>query len=143
MSSFKIADVSSTVKEWDSQHGPMKTYRVIFDDDNTIVQLNQKASTPAPKVGDSIEGTVDMSGDYGPKFVKAFAPKGGGGGSRPMADPKTMYVSYAKDIAIALIAHGVLPSGDKFEAEFNAAINFVGIGGETLNKGKGADEAKF
>lgn len=110
---YKIQAVSQTVREYDSKYGPMKSYKVKFVGNDEAIELTQKASSPAPYEGQELEGEIDTSGQYGPKFKKAYGSGGGsygGGGksygSKPMADPFTMYLSYAKDIVVAAMARG-------------------------------------
>ena len=84
MGSFKITAVSTDVTEFDSKYGKMKSYKLKISDSNGedhVVSMNQKGTTPAPEVGSTINGIVDMSGQYGPSFKKEFAPQSSSGGS--------------------------------------------------------------
>lgn len=115
---YTIKLVTPEVRDYSTQYGDMKSYKLILNEmydpnlsdfEQTVVELSQKASTPAPKVGDKLEGTVDMSGQFGPKFKKDYAGgarPGGGGGPTRTSDPKTFYISYAKDIMVAIITAG-------------------------------------
>lgn len=140
MSSYTIDEVSTKVEEYEGQFGPGKSYRVKFKESgDTIVQLSQLASTPAPKGGDVLEGTIDMSGNFGPKFKKSFAPRSGsggggyrGGGGGGKADPKTMYTAYAKDIVVALINQAILPDADNFDSIYEKALVSARRGGLVL-----------
>lgn len=101
---YTIEQVSPAVKEYDSKFGQMKSYQVKFQGNEMWVDISQKPSTPVPTVGQQMEGTIDVSGPYGAKFKKAF----GGGAIAPARGPKTefdnftMYLSYAKDLVVAL-----------------------------------------
>lgn len=90
-------------KPWTSSNGgPMMSYKVIFEGNpRTIVELSQKPSTPAPKKGDVLEGTIDMSNKYGPKFKKAFAPRPGGGAPK---DESAIRAQFAIKAAIQFYA---------------------------------------
>lgn len=85
-----------TVKEVVSQRektiegkGTFVSYRLNVDQDGTLIQgaeLFQKQETPAPKPGDTIDGTIETDEKFGPKIKKAQKFTGGGGW-RPR-DPK-------------------------------------------------------
>jgi hypothetical protein len=118
MPTYTIKAVNPQVREYNTKFGPMKAYKLLLEDVVPPVDLSQKADTPAPTVGQTLEGTIDMSGAYGPKFKKEYAsgnfPKGSSGGSTASSagttsgrgkfdnDPFTMYLSYAKDLVVAL-----------------------------------------
>lgn len=94
MPAFKIAAVSQEVRTFTTQYGEMKSYKLKLDGVDAVVEIAQKSTTPAPVAGSEITGTIDYTGQYGPKFKKerpAFgggAPAGGGGGSKPAYQPK-------------------------------------------------------
>jgi hypothetical protein len=84
---YTITAVSDQVRQWASEKaGPMNSYRVNLTDSAGVeshnVELAQKAATPAPTVGQSLEGNLDNT-QYGLKFKKAFTAGAGGGGGRP------------------------------------------------------------
>lgn len=111
MPDYKIEAVANEVRSYTTQYGDMKSYKVKLPGVNDAVEVSQKASTPPPVAGDTLTGTVESS-SFGPKFKKEFTPKapgggGGFGGGRPQSDPFTMYLSYAKDIAVARINAGI------------------------------------
>ena len=93
MSRYTIKAVGSRdpyrPKEWtSSKGGKMISYKLQLLDDRGVempgvVELSQKAETPAPKKGDTLDGTIDVSGQYGPKFKKDFS-----GGSRSGGSPR-------------------------------------------------------
>lgn len=99
MAEYKILAVSQKVRDYDSKFGPMKSYKLKLSDTEMAVDLSQKASSTPPAVGDVLNGTIDMSGQYGPKFKKDFA----GGRGKHADDPFTMFLSYAKDLVVALV----------------------------------------
>ena len=89
MSAYTVTQLVDT-KTWEGQHGPMVTYSLDVSDPSgkaTRVQMNQKPTSPAPAVGQIIEGTLEPNGSFPMKLKKAPPAFGGGGGSRPM-DPK-------------------------------------------------------
>lgn len=89
MSKFVVKKVSEP-KEFEGQYGKMSTYTLMGELDGELdsVQLNTKSSSPAPKIGDELEGTVETT-QYGKKFKKS-APQGSGGGySGGKSDPET------------------------------------------------------
>lgn len=104
MSTFIIEQVSPAVKEYDSKFGQMKSYQVKFKENEMWVDISQKPSTAVPTVGQQMEGTIDISGPYGAKFKKEFAKPGiaPARGPKTEFDNFTMYLSYAKDLAVSL-----------------------------------------
>ncbi len=90
-------------REWDfsGQGGKvvMKTYSVQLEGIADWVDLNQKADTDAPTVGEIVKGHVEDAGKYGLKFVKAkkAGSWSGGGKSSPGAIWSAAY-STAVDI---------------------------------------------
>jgi N-methylhydantoinase B/oxoprolinase/acetone carboxylase alpha subunit len=73
MGSYVIQAVSKTVRGFDGKFGPMKSYKVKFQGDDVAVEITQKAETPAPKLGDTLEGTIDTGGSFGPQFKKDYS----------------------------------------------------------------------
>jgi len=145
---YTIKAVNPQTRSYETKFGPMVSYKVLFEGIDQAVEISQKSTSKAPEVGDVVEGTIDMSGQYGPKFKKEYN-QGGFGGGRPTAgasagggskfekDPFTMYLSYAKDVAVALIA-----SKEGFnEQKFADILDSVITGGKTLYGSRpGADE---
>lgn len=146
---YTIRAVDPRTRTYQTKFGDMVSYKVLFEGDTTPVEISQKATTPAPKEGDVVEGTIDTSGQYGPKFKKEFGGGFGGGSlSTPSAsrrndggrnsDPFTMYLSYAKDVAVALIA-----SKNGYDAEkFAEVLDDVITGGKTLYGSRPGAEAE-
>lgn len=143
---YTITAVGEQVDSYQGKYGEMKTYKVKFQETGeTVISLSQKPETAPPKPGDSLDGSIDMSGSYGPRFKKAFAPKpgghsGGGGRGGSVADPHAMYTAYAKDLVVALIASLTEPTSDKFKTEYEAALAFVTKGAKVLESAAKPDE---
>jgi hypothetical protein len=77
--------------DWDGKFGKNRSYKLHLKGPDGAsqagVELAQKLDTPAPQVGQTLQGTLDTSGRY-VKFRKDQQPGGfGGGGPRPR-DPK-------------------------------------------------------
>lgn len=128
----------------------MVSYKVLFDGLDKAVEISQKATSRAPEVGDTVDGSIDMSAPYGPKFKKEFSQGGfsaapsSSTGSTPRrgesdADKFTMYLSYAKDVAVALIG-----TKEGFDADkFADILDQVEVGGKVLYSSRpGAEETK-
>jgi len=77
---YKATNVTK-LKDRQSDYGPMIDYMLVFES-GEAAQLSQKATTPAPKVGDVLEGTIEQS-NFGPKFKKAKPAFGGNGKQDP------------------------------------------------------------
>lgn len=79
---YTIREITGT-KPWDGKYGPMVDYYLTVTDsqgvDTPRVTLPQKASSPAPTIGQVLDGNIDNTPN-GLKFKKAFSPGGGGGG---------------------------------------------------------------
>ena len=93
MPTFKIGNVRENPREWQSQTGgPMLGYRMDMQDQSTgeviqNVEWSRKPTSAAPTNGQEVEGTLDRSGQYGPKFKQAAQQRGGGGGGGRPRDP--------------------------------------------------------
>lgn len=90
---------------WTSPDGQRKIYEVALEVDGK----EMSASTFSDKIiVDGWSGNIESYEKSGRTFVKQYRDEqsGGGyrGGSKPMADPFTMYLSYAKDLVVAKIA---------------------------------------
>ena len=79
-------------REYTDKFGQKVAYIVQLEGQDEAVEINQKLTTPAPKAGDVLNGTIEST-QYGKKFKKAFnqnAPQAQGhqGGSKQFkADP--------------------------------------------------------
>lgn len=163
---YTIQAVSQQTRAYPTRFGDMVSYKVMFEGVDTPVEISQQKldkqgnEKPAPKVGDVVDGTIDMSGQYGPKFKKEYnqgnfnsggssfgqSSQGSGTTSRSgstnangrsfNSDPFTMYLSYAKDVAVASISDG------KFNADLYAEVlEAVETGGKMLYGSRpGAEE---
>lgn len=161
MATFTITSVNPQTRQYDTKFGPMVSYQLMLTNpDGTpvpqAVEVSQKTTTPAPAVGGTLEGMIDMSGQYGPKFKKDFQGGGGNFGGSPSSvrsdsgtatnqtgsskgfnsDPFTMYLSYAKDIVVALVGSKEGYDPDKFIQ----LLDDVAAGGKTLYDGRPGNE---
>lgn len=152
---YTIQAVSPETRQYDTKFGPMVSYKVKFAEYGQPVEISRKNTSQAPRQGEVLEGNIE-EGQYGPKFKKeynqggftpGFQPQNAGGsttqGSSASSgrfgnDQFTMYLSYAKDIAVALIG-----SNDGFnEDEYANLLKEVELGGKTLYEGRpGAEPA--
>jgi hypothetical protein len=142
MPTFNAKTVSSN-QVWASPDGQRVIYEVLLD----TGQGNAKAKTYSKAIAQlGFEGeveTYEKPGKQGAEtFVKQPQKEGyGGGGSRGSAkapaDPFTMYLSYAKDLAVAVMHEGKIDS--QLYAE---ALEMVLVGGKTLFDGRPGNEPK-
>jgi hypothetical protein len=108
---YEVVDVKPDPRQWENKHNnqPMLSWRIdIRDASGTVhqnVELAQRASSPAPTVGQALEGNLDNT-QYGLKFKKAFAPGAGGGGGGYKGKSPSEQASIAASVALdkALIA---------------------------------------
>lgn len=68
MADYKVTAVSQTVKDWTGSYGAMKTYKLMLDGREAPVELNKKAESPAPTVGQSLSGTITTDPKFGDKI---------------------------------------------------------------------------
>lgn len=137
---YTIKAVSQQVRSYDGKYGPMKSYKVAFIDVPQAVEISRKANSPAPKAGDELEGTLDMSGQYGPKFKADYsASKPGGGYSRDDAAIKAQWaIGQAVNIAVSLNTDGQI-KWDSVEAvakKLFALVNVIKVGEQPVTKEK-------
>lgn len=91
---YKVTAVSGQPpRQFETKYGPLVSYKIKLEGVSEVVEITKKPDSPVPKEGDSLYGTLDMSGQYGPKFKserRADNSFGGGGnaGSKPAYQPK-------------------------------------------------------
>lgn len=105
MPAFEITLVSDKIRPWDStKGGPMKSYRIqVKDEQGNItdnVEWARKADSPAPAVGQKIEGTLDTSGEYGPKFKATPTSSFGGRGGRSPQERAEIIQQHSHKVAL-------------------------------------------
>jgi hypothetical protein len=114
MSTYTVKAVEGS-REWESAYGQMISYQIALTgpegEDLSGVELSQKKTTAPPSAGQTLTGTIDMTGKYGPKFKKEKPQfSGGGGGGRPQKDDAAIAraVAYkgAIELTCALIMQG-------------------------------------
>lgn len=156
---YQVTQVSPETRSFETKFGPMVSYKVKLEGVDEVVELAQKTDTSAPAAGDTLYGSIDTSGSFGPKFKKERRDQFGGGfgstssgfssgagkpagASKPgfNSDPFTMYLSYAKDIAVA---PAMFNAKGEFNAElYGAVLEEVTMGAKTLyNSRPGAETA--
>lgn len=106
MAEYKIVSAVKT-GEYESKFGTMHKYAVQFEGEADGVEISQKPTTPAPKAGDSLTGTIENT-QYGKRFKKESQGNfGGGGQSRPSETTKQTSLKAA---ALAFQGTGVAAS---------------------------------
>lgn len=83
MNTYQVTAVGDSVREWSTRNGAAyKSYRVTLRNKDgrelENVEVSRNASAPKPAVGESLEGDVDRSGQYGPKLQEPRRQGGGG-----------------------------------------------------------------
>lgn len=105
--SYTITEVGDSVREWTSQKGaPFKSYRVTLRNTEgrelANVEVSRPATSPKPEAGQTVEGTVDTSGQYGPK-LKEPRPGGGGLRSKPPEERRSIAMQHAQKCAVTVL----------------------------------------
>lgn len=142
MPTLNNVEVIDSELVWETDDGLRKLYKITMELDGKKFQA-KTWSAAISKVGwkGDIE-TYEKTGKMGPEtFVKQPQKEGFGGGgfqksggfkaAAPKGDSFTMYLSYAKDIAIALIEDGKLD-----DDKYGKALSMVLDGGKTLYEGR-------
>lgn len=117
--SYLIVGVSDRVKDVQLDHGPFKSYTMTLRNHQgreQPVEWLRKADSAAPRVGDTVEGTVTPAQNpkYPPKFKQAQKAGGGwsgGGGGRSGKSDKSIEAQVAAKggVEIAVASAGGQP----------------------------------
>jgi hypothetical protein len=112
--------VQKSTKE--TEYGPMQTIALVLTeygkDEDIAAEWYTKATTPIPQAGTRLEGEVTQS-SYGPKFKKAQAGFGAGGGFRGRSPEETRQIvrQHSQHMALLYVqakaAVGALPADFK------------------------------
>lgn len=120
----------SEPREWQSQYGPMKTYTIKVDGDESAYQLNKKANSAPPSIGQSItveSVTPDPQGKF-PAKIKLAQQNGGKGGGRSPEENARIMRQHSQEMALRYAAikqaQGDLPEGFKPSDLFKIADLF-------------------
>jgi hypothetical protein len=106
MSTFTITEVSDNVRAYDTTYGPKKAYRVHLRNgdgtDHLNIEFRRNADSPAPTVGQQLEGELVDQGQYGQRLQ--LANRGGPGASwtGAKAPVKDFKADPVKQAAIAM-----------------------------------------
>ena len=121
-------------KSWNTPKGERRDFAELRVD-GRVMSCWQTTIIDTIAVGDEIEGSVEEKGvgktpqiritSVNGKAIEQSSGGWGGGGGKKYSDPKTMLISYAKDVAkdvaVACIAKGVITTS----AEIKATIFFI------------------
>ncbi len=125
----KLVNVSDP-REWESQYGPMKTYTVKFEGDQSAYQVNKKKDSPALQIGQTLDVasvTPDPEGKWPAKIRLAQGNGGKGGGRSPEENARIMR-QHSQEMALRYAAikqaQGVLPEDFKPSDLFKVADLF-------------------
>lgn len=83
MSQFTLTAVDPEPRVWEGDHGAFHIWTIAFEGLQGRVdegELKQKATTPAPTVGQTVDGEIVSKPGRKPELKKIFSPNGGGGG---------------------------------------------------------------
>lgn len=143
---LKNATVQSTENIWNSPDGQRKMFKVRIQlETGQVAEAKSWSERLVPGFKGDLE-TYEKEGKMGMETFVKQAPKEGGysGGGRQFgttgkapSDPFTMYLSYAKDIAVAMLANGGELKPDVYEAILQQVLN----GGNTLYEGRPGAES--
>lgn len=131
---YKIVAVKSQAKDWDSKYGPMKTYLVQFEGNGEPVQINKKADSPVPQVGEEVYGTIQET-EYGQKF-KSEKQFNGGFKGQPK-DEAAIKAMWAIGQAVSTVQNFDDPARDVIGLVENRAKDFFAM----VDRVKGSSES--
>ncbi|HEX6024385.1 MAG TPA: hypothetical protein VFZ00_20520 [Solirubrobacter sp.] len=106
MPAYEIVQVGENPRTWHAtQGGEMRAYRLTLRNadgrEMQNVEWSRKVTSPAPTVGQKVEGTVDTSGSHGPKFKMApTSSYSGGGKTRDPAERKAIAMQASQKVAV-------------------------------------------
>lgn len=126
MPNFTITEVVSQ-KPWDSKYGPMIAYKVRFEGEQGTgeAQLNQKAGSPAPKIGETVDGLLEPT-DFGYKLKRVHQQKAiSGKSAQERAEIRRLAAQKAAIELLRLeIETGRVPKDAKASALLTPRIDF-------------------
>lgn len=124
---YKITRVSTQEpREWKGPKGTTYYINVMLEGHPKAVSIGKKRPD-ALKVGDTVYGEITETQYDTDKFTASQNPSGGGYSKKPQ-DNTTMYVSYAKDILVAMLTSG------KDLKDFDAYITKIAESGKKLKE---------
>lgn len=106
---YKVLAVGSeganAPRHYESKYGSMVAYKLKLEGSNDIVELSKKSTSPAPAIGDTLNGTVEKT-DFGHKFKaeSTFNGTGNGGKSYQPKDEAAIKAMWAIGQAVQLHA---------------------------------------
>lgn len=124
-------------ESWKSDDGKVTAYELIIDANGADMRV-QTYSKAISQIGWTGEfETYEKNGRTFAKQPQKERSFGGGGGAKVPQDQFTMYLSYAKDLAIAALKDG------KFDGAFyGELLDNVLLGGKTLYDGRPGNETE-
>lgn len=115
-----------------NDYGEFQVYALTLTDGTTPqnVEMNQKITTPAPTVGQRLEGEISTDKNGYLKFKKAQQQNGGGGGRGPRDPKETAQITrqHSQEMAILWAAtlekQGRLPADAKVDTFLKPIIDW-------------------
>lgn len=130
MADYTIQGIASEVRDWNSaKGGPMKSYKLKLSGVSEPVEWNRKADSPAPKVNETISGTVETS-QYGLKFKMDYQGGGSAGGRSGgyQKDEKAIQAMWSIGQAVQCLSEEMKPKASLADIEANAQQLFEMVG---------------
>jgi hypothetical protein len=138
---YKITQISAEApREWQGPKGTVYYIKVKLEGHPKPVSIG-KRSPDSLRVGDSVYGTITSDPNRNEDKFKAEQQVSSGYSpstktvSGKTFDDRTMYVSYAKDLAVALVANGAVPGTDDFTEHMAQLVGGV-LGAADMLQGK-------
>ena len=125
---WKSPDGERTLFDVTTDKGVFKTYSTNIAGTSAGESLDVEAGARKTKRGSDMFITLPKRDDWVPQSSNGSSGSGGGsGGSSPAGTPRSMILSYAKDLYVAAIESGELKFDDfNLEHMFNLADSMMG-----------------
>jgi hypothetical protein len=149
---YKVTQVSSEApREWQGPNGTVFYIKVKLEGHPKPVTIGKK-SPDALKASDTVYGTIISDPNRNEDKFKAeqnpHQSSGGYSSGKSSAtgsktfDERAMYVSYAKDIAVALINQGIIPGTEDFTDYMLYTSGSINRTAEVLKEGEPVSQFK-
>lgn len=133
MSTYTVVMVAPNPRQWESKHGAqMVSYRMTLKNhqgrEMGNVEWSRKADSPAPTIGQRLDGTVEIREQYGPKFTPEPTMKTGGGWrSKPAEERRSIAMQHAQKCAVSILELAASQGAYKPETATGAASHVCSL----------------
>jgi hypothetical protein len=131
---YKVLAVGSeganAPRHYETQYGKMVAYKLKLEGSNDIVEISKKDTSPAPKIGDELNGTIEKT-EFGHKFKADKMAFNGGGKTYQPKDEAGIKAMWSIGQSVAFHASNTEATFNDIEAgakKFFAMVDRVKTG---------------